>query len=85
MSWINPNSFPTVLEGLNISIAFNSRSRSGSSCLLDVRSSVLASHSRSDYSSLAGTRKSRTERAQWGLLLFAWVMCCFSSVHWFSL
>lgn len=69
---------PLLLEGLNISVAFNSGSRSGSSWLLDVGSSVLLSHGGSDYSSLTGPSKRRTERARRGLLLFPWV-------HWFSL
>lgn len=82
MLWIKIQiHFPLLLEDLNISVAFNSGSWSGSSRLLDVRSSVLSSHSGSDYSSLAGTHKRCMERAQRGLLLFPWVMCCFSSVH----
>ncbi len=49
---------PLLLEGLNISVAFNSGSRSGSKRLLDFGSSVLLSHGGSDYSSLANALQS---------------------------
>lgn len=54
---------PLLLKDLNIFVAFNSRSRSGSSRLLDVGSSVLSSHGGSDYSWAAQKPyKARSER-----------------------